>query len=723
MGCGTSSKYKVVPMGDSAAAREGGSAQEESSDLAGVPVSAAASSSASSASSSASSSALGASSPEALADQVLARRLGTDNNGPSSPDSGSIIARRDRGRAFKMQVSIPTEEEDDEEARAYNIQTPASVSAQLGGSMPQDPWDQAAPWQSRSAGSSQGGGGGGGGGSVHGSGGNRVILPTIMSDRPSEAESPGPTPERWARHSDAVSSAGGAVRRPPPTPENKLPPPIVHVPPEPPNPETQRVACASCEERDGASASHWASYNGHLRCLELLLESQNEELRVDARGRTALFYAVGQGHYNVTALLLDLRPEWIDQADNKGDTPVHVAACYGQQNVLSLLLESAADPNLRNNRGFTAGHVTGDEPCLGSLIEYGADLMQGDKMGRTPLFCAAATSRMNCVRFLCAMSADFAAQNHGRTFLDTADYRGDTPLHAAVCNNNVECVEILLTHHSEPNPKNQQGLTPLDLATANNFEEVVALLLRSGAMSGTDVPDDPVEQKWQQQQRLQQQQQQQQPQQEPQHIHHHHYHDDGGEAGGGAAAGVPETHSNGSDDAEYQGEWVQVWDEDTQEWVWKHKPKQALPKTPDAGAAHARARKSLEEAKLLEAAEAATAAAAAAAAAGKGGGDEEADQVGDLEAPRSGSKRTPDPKPLISPSSQLKAVKEEFSQEKKQRRKTEESERLRQQAKTLARRQQAKQRRASRAGNSAEMLAAARAAAAKAVNSPKHRQT
>ena len=392
--------------------------------------------------------------PPAAADAMAAAAEGLDVDTPIVSPEKSIIQRRDKKRAFAMTLSIPdpAAEEEDGDVRKYSIHTPASVNARLGGGTAAP---GGAPWQAAEGYLSAG---------PLSRSGNRLVLPTIMSDRASDVGSPVPPMGRLTPLKSPMRSPKPArVLRPPPTPDNKLPPPVVHFPPPTPDPGSQTASCGNCIERDGASASHWASYNGHLRCLELLLDGQNEELRVDARGRTALFYAVGQGHFDVTALLLDLRPEWMDQADNKGDTPVHVASCYGQASVLSLLMESAADPNMRNNRGFTPAHVTGSEECLSALLNYGADLMQGDKMGRTPLFCAAATSRLGCVRHLCHANGDYAASHHGRNFVDCADYRGDTPLHAAVCNDNVECVEILLQYCLDPSHKNGQGLTPLDL--------------------------------------------------------------------------------------------------------------------------------------------------------------------------------------------------------------------------------------------------------------------
>ncbi len=46
-------------------------------------------------------------------------------------------------------------------------------------------------------------------------------------------------------------------------------------------------------------------------------------------GRTPLFYAASECQLDCCALIVDVRPEWIDLSDNHGDTPLHVASMRG----------------------------------------------------------------------------------------------------------------------------------------------------------------------------------------------------------------------------------------------------------------------------------------------------------------------------------------------------------------------------------------------------------
>ena len=218
-----------------------------------------------------------------------------------------------------------------------------------------------------------------------------------------------------------------------------------------------------------ASECHWAAYNGDINKLESLLDLQNESEILDSLGRSALFYASCQGHFDACAFLIDHRHEWANISDRKGDTPMHVASYYQHHRIVELLVQSAVDVSIRNEKGFIPLHVTESVETLKILIEYGSDVMSVCKKGRTPLFCAAAMNRLECLKFLCGL-----AIQHPR-MVNLADHRGDTALHAAAANGNVQCVILLLDVAANVNAKNVRGLTPREVAARNNHDSVLTL--------------------------------------------------------------------------------------------------------------------------------------------------------------------------------------------------------------------------------------------------------
>ena len=74
---------------------------------------------------------------------------------------------------------------------------------------------------------------------------------------------------------------------------------------------------------------------------------------VNKPGWTALHYASTRGHLDIIRLLLD-NHAYIDAESPNGTTPLMMAAFYGTPSAVKLLLESGADPLLKNVQGLTA---------------------------------------------------------------------------------------------------------------------------------------------------------------------------------------------------------------------------------------------------------------------------------------------------------------------------------------------------------------------------------
>ena len=66
--------------------------------------------------------------------------------------------------------------------------------------------------------------------------------------------------------------------------------------------------------------------------------------------------------------------------------------------------------------------------------------------------------RVECVEYLAGLRAQFPS------IMDFSDHRGDTPLHACVCNGSLRILKLLLGACANPNKENSQGFTPLYLA-------------------------------------------------------------------------------------------------------------------------------------------------------------------------------------------------------------------------------------------------------------------
>ncbi|MDR6290883.1 ankyrin repeat protein [Inquilinus ginsengisoli] len=98
--------------------------------------------------------------------------------------------------------------------------------------------------------------------------------------------------------------------------------------------------------------------------------------------------AVLRGDVNAVKASLDAG-DLIDQTDRLGRTPLMNAAIDKKIEVARLLLERNADPNLSDERGWTALHFSSQAQAselIVLLLQFGADVDPTDDNGNTPLF-------------------------------------------------------------------------------------------------------------------------------------------------------------------------------------------------------------------------------------------------------------------------------------------------------------------------------------------------
>ncbi|TMW58909.1 hypothetical protein Poli38472_007054 [Pythium oligandrum] len=247
------------------------------------------------------------------------------------------------------------------------------------------------------------------------------------------------------------------------------------------------TVCTKCMVNKEMPPMHCAAYSGHLNCLALLLDQDDamptpsteestklQGIVLDKKKRTPLFYSCAANRLECCVLLLRRRPQWHDLPDKQLDTPVHVCCFFGWDTCLKQLLDAGSNPHGRNAKGFKPSHIAKTKECLELLLSYGDDLLQGDKLGRTPLFVACARDRSLCVEFLCSWNHQTRSW-----MLEQEDQRGDRPIHAAACNGSNESLEILLKYGADPVIENAKGLTPKALAMANQHPRCVELLTQA----------------------------------------------------------------------------------------------------------------------------------------------------------------------------------------------------------------------------------------------------
>ena len=93
-----------------------------------------------------------------------------------------------------------------------------------------------------------------------------------------------------------------------------------------------------------------AALEGELEiCAQLIAKGAD----VNKTGWTPLHYAATRGRLDVMRLLLE-NYAYIDAASPNGSTPLMMAAQYGTDEAVKLLLDEGADPLLKNQKNLSA---------------------------------------------------------------------------------------------------------------------------------------------------------------------------------------------------------------------------------------------------------------------------------------------------------------------------------------------------------------------------------
>lgn len=195
----------------------------------------------------------------------------------------------------------------------------------------------------------------------------------------------------------------------------------------------------------------WVVQKGHYNALRRLLQRDptmvlqryiNSPVSIGVTWGTLLHSACFHKHVGVARVLLAFGAE-IDESDENGITPLHLASESGSSELVQLLLS------------------------------YNPNVNKCDHKGRAAIHKATYMGRMDTVKLLLKVpdiDIELPEQTYGQTALHIASGRGYG-----------ELAQVLIQHKADINALDRDGWSPLHVCCSKGFAQVVAALLSNHA--------------------------------------------------------------------------------------------------------------------------------------------------------------------------------------------------------------------------------------------------
>ena len=249
-------------------------------------------------------------------------------------------------------------------------------------------------------------------------------------------------------------------------------------------------ACFGCSSLSSQKI-HDASEIGDLSQIKLLLQNGANINSTDNRGRTPLYIAAGGGKSNLVSYLLEHGADPNKGASWKGNQmPIHVAAMYGHVEIIQDLLRHGAKIDACTTAGESALHYAaqyGRSAAVKFLLKEGANPNATDILGWTPLYFRFSPQNVGVLDG--ATGGPFASNfkevavllvSAGGDINATAETpKGYTPLMAACAVAPTEVVDYFLSKGANAEAKTQTGATASTIAQARDRSDVLELLKKA----------------------------------------------------------------------------------------------------------------------------------------------------------------------------------------------------------------------------------------------------
>lgn len=228
------------------------------------------------------------------------------------------------------------------------------------------------------------------------------------------------------------------------------------------------------------SALHLALKMNELSIAKHLIKAKvgiNHEADIDATdeyGMTSLHLAAEKGFREIMEILIASGAK-IDHQDMHGNTALHLALINNKIDIIELLTFKGANPDIRNNDNYSSIHIAiflkFPEEVLMMLFRDKKDINAKDQNGNTLLHLAIMDKNIEAIRALIAKGANPYIYNKECTSIDLAMQNGAPE----------EVLNMLIDTRTNINNFDQDGNTLLHKAIWYNNHAAVKFLLAKGA--------------------------------------------------------------------------------------------------------------------------------------------------------------------------------------------------------------------------------------------------
>ncbi|KAI3575665.1 ankyrin repeat-containing domain protein [Fusarium oxysporum f. sp. albedinis] len=244
-----------------------------------------------------------------------------------------------------------------------------------------------------------------------------------------------------------------------------------------------RGADISHETTAGFTPLSMASSRGHVELAKLLIKRGADVNQVVANGPPPLLLAVCDDHSELAELLIDEGAERTGiQIQGQVFSLLAMAAGYGHLNTAKALISKGFNPteaqplllaaSYGSYSGFSRDFIpetattSPDFPCLAYhqvlelLLQSGADVNTSDVRGYTPLYMASLGGFIDIVEILTQKGAG----------LNVKTVAGETPLHASSAMGHLRVTQLLIQHGADAASKDNSGRNPLHYACSSQTQ-------------------------------------------------------------------------------------------------------------------------------------------------------------------------------------------------------------------------------------------------------------